>query len=66
MVTERDSQSSRRPPGFGRQVSTQVNLEQRRLLDQLADERQLPVSALIREAIREFLAAASRPAALTR
>lgn len=63
-MTGHESQSVRKP--FGRQVSTQVSLEQFRLLDQLAAERQLTVSAIIREAVREYLAAASRPAALAR
>ena len=51
-----------RSPVFGRQVSAQVSLEQGRLLDQLAEERQLSVAAIVREAIREYLAAATRVA----
>lgn len=67
-MTERDfpSSSAGKPPVFGRQVAAQVSLEQGRLLDQLADERQLSVSAIVREAIREYLAAATHAVAVAR
>ena len=67
-VTRREfaMSSSDKVPVFGRQVTTQLSLEQGRLLDQLASERQLSVSAIVREAVREYLAAAGRPVALAR
>jgi predicted transcriptional regulator len=49
-----------------RQVSAMITDEQGRLLDQLADERQLSVSAIVREAIRDYLAAAPNTVAAAR
>ena len=40
-------------------VATLVTEQQRRVLEQLVKERQLSLSAIVREAIRDYLAAAA-------
>ena len=63
MATEGDRGPFGRTPAFPYQVSVMVSAEQARLLLRIADERQLSMSALLREAVRMYLATVSKPVA---
>jgi len=51
---------------FPWQVTVLLSAEQGRMIEQLADERQLTLVAIIREAMREYLANLPRRAASAR
>lgn len=61
-----ESQGLEQSIRLGRQVSAMISDQQGRLLDQMADERQLSVSAIVREAIRAYLAAVPNAVAAAR